>query len=65
MHKFVLSIFSSPESLLQVLSRRDVEEAIEEGERIIINEDGVASVNIKSNEVKEDFQRHVQALRRV
>ncbi|CAM3460510.1 hypothetical protein BS639_13125 [Rouxiella silvae] len=65
MHKFVFSIFSSPESLLQVLSRRDVEEAIEEGERIIINEDGVASVNIKSNEVKEDFQRHVQSLRRV
>lgn len=65
MRKFIFSIFSSPESLLQVLSTRDVEEAIEEGERIIINEDGVASVNIRSKEVHEDFTRHVRELRSV
>ena len=65
MRKFIFSIFSSPESLLKVMSQRDIEEAIEEGERIIINEDGVASVNTLSNEVKEDFARHVQMLRRV
>ncbi|WAT02590.1 hypothetical protein [Rouxiella chamberiensis] len=64
MRKFIFSIFSSPESLLQVMSKRDVEEAIQDGERIIIDEDGITSVNINSKEVKEDFARHVQALRR-
>jgi hypothetical protein len=65
MRKFLFSIFSSPVSLLQVMSQSDIEEAIEEGDRIIINEDGVASVNTCSKEVKEDFARHVQTLRRV
>lgn len=65
MRKFIFSIFSSPESLLQVMSKRDVEEAIQDGERIIIDEDGITSVNINSKEVKDDFARHVQALRRV
>ncbi|MEG3135931.1 hypothetical protein SC206_20440 [Rouxiella sp. T17] len=65
MRKFIFSIFSSPESLLQVMSKRDVEEAIQDGERIIIDEDGITSVNVNSKEVKDDFARHVQALRRV
>jgi len=48
-----------------VMSERDIEEAIQEGERIIIDEDGNAAVNINSKEVREDFSRHVQALRRL
>ncbi|WP_158783394.1 hypothetical protein [Pantoea sp. BAV 3049] len=64
MFKFLFALFSSPESLLQVMSQSDVEESIEEGERIIIDEDGSAAVNISSNEVHEDFSRHVNALKR-
>lgn len=65
MRKMLKSLFASPESLLQVMSERDIEEAIQEGERIIIDEDGNAAVNINSKEVREDFSRHVQALRRL
>lgn len=64
MFRFIMSLFSSPDSLLQVMSQRDIEESIEEGERIIIDEDGSASVNINSNEVHSDFARHVNALKR-
>lgn len=65
MRKMLKSLFASPESLLQVMSERDIEEAIQEGERIIIDKDGNAAVNINSKEVREDFARHVQALRRL
>ncbi len=65
MFRFLFSLFSSPESLLEVMSKRDIEESIEEGDRIIIDEDGSAAVNISSPEVREDFARHVNALRRV
>lgn len=58
------SLFTSPEKLLQVMSRHDVKDAIEDGDRIIINEDGNARVNIESREVQEDFARHVNALKR-
>lgn len=64
MFKFLFSLFSSPESLLQVMSQRNFEETIEEGERIIIDEDGIAMVNITSHEVREDFSRHVHTLKR-
>ncbi|WP_428945355.1 hypothetical protein ACQK5W_04535 [Pantoea sp. FN060301] len=64
MFRFLFSLFSSPESLLQVMSSRDIEESIEEGERILIDEDGSASVNISSAEVHNDFARHVNALKR-
>lgn len=64
MLRFLRAIFSSPESLLQVMSPDEVEEAIEEGARIIINEDGGATVNIASPAVREDFVRHVNALKR-
>ena len=59
MKRFFLSLFSSPESLLQVII-----EAVEDGDRIIIDQDGNASVNYKSNEVRQDFLRHVDALKR-
>jgi len=62
--KFLFSLFSSPESLLQLMSQRNFEETIEEGERIIIDEDGIATVNIASDEVREDFSRHVHTLKR-
>ncbi|MEN4910852.1 hypothetical protein [Erwinia amylovora] len=63
MFRFFLTLFSSPESLLQVMSRRAIAESIEDGERILIDEDGSASVNIYSPEVREDFVRHVAMLR--
>ena len=64
MFKFLFSLFSSPESLLQVMSQRDIEESIEEGERILIDEDGAAAVNFTSPEVHGDFARHVNTLKR-
>jgi hypothetical protein len=64
MFKLLFSLFSSPEALLQVMSRRDIEESVEEGERILIDEDGGATVNIDSAEVHQDFARHVNALKR-
>lgn len=64
MFKFLFSLFSSPETLLQVMSKRDIEESIEEGERILIDEDGGATVNIASPEVHQDFARHVNMLKR-
>ncbi|HAZ75378.1 MULTISPECIES: hypothetical protein [Enterobacteriaceae] len=57
-------LFTSPEKLLQVTDHRDVQESIDDGERIIIDEDGRARVNVRSQAVKEDFIRHVDALKR-
>lgn len=57
------SLFSSPERLLNVMSRKDMQEEKDDGERILIDEDGGASVNIHSSAVQEDFIRHVNALR--
>jgi len=62
--RLFLSIFSSPESLLQVMSQQEIIEAVEDGDRIIIDQDGNASVNFKNREVREDFLRHVNALKR-
>lgn len=64
MLRLVRALFSSPESLLQVMSSDEIEESIEEGARIIINEDGGAMVNTGSPAVREDFERHVNALKR-
>jgi hypothetical protein len=50
--------------LLQVMSQQEIIEAVEDGDRIIIDQDGNASVNYKSNEVRQDFLRHVNALKR-
>ena len=64
MFRFIFSLFSSPEFLLQVMSQNDIAESIEEGERILIDEDGCAMVNISSTEVHADFARHVNTLKR-
>ena len=64
MRRLMMSIFSSPESLLQVMSQQEIIEAVEDGDRIIIDQDGNASVNYKSKEVRQDFLRHVNALKR-
>jgi len=65
MLKSIKQLFTSPERLLNVIDRNKVQESIEEGERIIIDEDGNASVNIHCPAVVEDFARHVEALKRV
>lgn len=65
MFRYVLSVFSSPEKFIQLMSRQDINEAIADGDRIIIDEDGNASVNVTSDEVREDFARHVNALKGV
>lgn len=59
------SLFASPESLLQVMSRQDVMESIQEGDRIIVDEDGNVSVNPTSPEVQDSFFQHVQTLKDV
>ncbi|XXN64716.1 hypothetical protein ACRQ84_03980 [Enterobacter ludwigii] len=63
MFGFITSLFGSPESLLQVMTRQDIQESIEEGDRIIIDEDGNASVNPLSPEVQRDFAEHVSTLK--
>ena len=64
MKNLLMALFSSPESLLQVMRHQEIIEAVEDGDRIIIDQDGNASVNYKSNEVRQDFLRHVNALKR-
>ncbi|WP_312982874.1 hypothetical protein [Atlantibacter sp.] len=62
--KLLPSLFSSPEKLLQVISQGDVQDAIDDGERIIIDGDGNAMVNIHCVQVQQDFERHVETLKR-
>ena len=62
---FLRSLFSSPEIFIRGMSRQDINEAIADGERIIIDEDGNASVNVMSKEVHADFSRYVASLRRI
>lgn len=64
MKHLLMTLFSSPESLLQVMIHQEIIEAVEDGDRIIIDQDGNASVNYKSHEVRQDFLRHVNALKR-
>lgn len=61
----LLSVFASPESLLQVISQEEMIESVEDGDRIIIDQDGNASVNFKSKEVSQDYKRHINALKRL
>ena len=65
MFKFVKSLFARPEQFLQIVSRADINDSIAEGERIIIDENGNISVNTLSEEVHEDFARHVNTLKGV
>ena len=60
---FLTSLFSSPESLLQVMSQQDIKESIEEGDRIIIDEDGNASLNPLSPKVQRYFTQHGKTLK--
>lgn len=62
---FFRSLFSSPEVFIRGMSRQDINDSIADGERIIIDEDGNASVNVLSQEVHDDFARYVDALRRI
>lgn len=65
MFKFVKSVFASPEKFLQIMTRQDINDSIAEGERIIIDENGNISVNTLSEDVHEDFARHVNTLKGV
>jgi len=62
MLNIIRSLFSSPEKLLSVLSRSDIQDLYEDGERVLINEDGGASVNTLCREVQRDFAGHVATL---
>lgn len=65
MLKMIKNLFNSPEKLLSVMSRGDMQEAKDDKDRILIDEDGNAAVNLESPDVHEDFARHVSALQRV
>lgn len=65
MFRFMTSIFKSPEKLLSDMSCSDMNDALEEGERIIINADGAAAVNFQAREVHENFAVHVSRLKGV
>lgn len=58
----IMRVFSSPERFLGLFSANDMQETIEEGERIIIDENGIASVNPSNEQVQEDFTRHVKKM---
>lgn len=64
MKKMLHSLFSSPDKLLQVMSHGEMIDAIEDGDRIIVDTDGNTSVNMNCKEVQDDFKRHVEALKR-
>jgi len=65
MLKMIKNLFNSPEKLLSVMARGDMQEAKDDKDRILIDEDGNAAVNLESPEVHQDFARHVMALQRV
>ncbi|KAB8308766.1 MULTISPECIES: hypothetical protein [Rahnella] len=62
MLKNLLQIFSSPEQFLGLFSAKDIENTLEEGERILIDENGTASVNPANQDMQEDFARHVKRM---
>lgn len=64
MLKIIRSLFTSPEKLLQVINRSEIEDSLAEGERIFIDEDGKATVNLQNEAVQADFMKHVNALKR-
>lgn len=65
MFKMLKNLFNSPEQLLSVMSRGDMQEAKDDQDRILIDEDGNAAVNLESPDVHKDFARHVAALQKV
>lgn len=62
--KFTDGALFQPGILVAGYESPEIIEAVEDGDRIIIDQDGNASVNYKSNEVRQDFLRHVNALKR-
>lgn len=42
MKRLFLSLFTSPEKLLQVISHEEIQDSIDDGDRILIDEDGNA-----------------------
>jgi hypothetical protein len=46
------------------MSHSEIQDAIEDGERIVVDADGNTSVNIHCQKVQDDFKRHVDALKR-
>lgn len=65
MLKLLKNLFNSPEKLLSVMSRGDMQEAKDDKDRILIDEDGNAAVNLDCPAVQEDFARHVMTLQKV
>lgn len=63
MLRFFVSPFSSPESLVQVMSQQDMNESIQESDRIIIDENDNASVNPLSPDAQGYFLQHVKTLK--
>ena len=63
MFRFLTLIFKSPEKLLSDMSRSDMNDALEEGGRIIINADGAAAVNFQAGDTHKDFALHVSRLK--
>ncbi|SFT47452.1 hypothetical protein SAMN05192562_101420 [Kosakonia arachidis] len=63
MKKMLYSLFASPDRLLQVMSHSEIQDSIEDGDRIVV--DGNTSVNVHCQQVQDDFKRHVAALKRV
>ncbi|MDU6409870.1 MAG: hypothetical protein E6560_02725 [Yersiniaceae bacterium] len=61
----LIDIFSSPDKFLNLISARNLEEDLDDKERIFIDEDGTAFVNPHSDEVKKDFARHVEVMRNI
>lgn len=64
MFKTLHSLFASPNQLLQVMSHSEMVDAIEDGDRIVVDADGNTSVNMRCQQVQDDFKRHVEALKR-
>lgn len=63
MKNLIYSLFATPERFMSMISRSDMQDALDDGERVMIDEDGNAMVNIHHPEVQEDFARHVAELR--
>ncbi|GAB2940988.1 hypothetical protein [Hafnia psychrotolerans] len=62
MLKIFMRVFSSPENFLGLFSANDIQETLEEGERIIIDENGTVSVNPSNEQMQQDFTRHVKKM---
>ncbi|OON41708.1 hypothetical protein BTJ39_00635 [Izhakiella australiensis] len=55
-------LFSSPQDLFNVSNQQEREASVEAEQRLMIDEDGNASVNIACPDVEADFLKHVDQL---